>query len=266
MKLADLHTHSDNSPDGENSVIEICESSIAKGFSVIAVTDHCEIDCFYKDSYDVGYKQSYVEVKKAISVFNEQVKVLMGIELGQATSDLKIAEKVTSSIPYDIILGSMHSIPGHQDFAFLNYDEDDPEELFSEYLDELYNLACWGGFDVLTHLTYPLRYINGEQGFNLEPADFSMEIEKVLKEIIKRGIALEINTSGLRQKYGKTMPDLYCLKLYKNLGGELLTLGSDSHRAEDVGKGITEGIELAKQAGFDKYCIFRHRKPEFISI
>lgn len=262
----DLHVHSDNSPDGENSVMELCESSIAKGLSAIAVTDHCEIDYFYKDSYDVGYKQSYVEVKKAVSVFEKQIQLLMGVELGQATSDIGIAEKVTSTIPYDIILGSMHSIPGYRDFAFLDYSASDPEKLFSKYLEELYNLACWGGFDVLTHLTYPLRYINGEHGFNLDTADFSSEIEKVLKEIIKRGIALELNTSGLRQKYGKTLPDLYCLKLYKKLGGELLTFGSDAHRAEDVGKGIREGIELARKAGFRKCCIFKQRKPLFVSI
>lgn len=262
----DLHVHSDNSPDGENSVMKICESSIAKGLSFVAVTDHCEIDCFYKDSYDVGYRQSYFEVKKATSVFDAQINLLMGVELGQATSDLKIADTVTSTVPYDIILGSMHCIPGYKDFAFLDYSSSDPEKLFSKYLAELYNLACWGGFDVLTHLTYPLRYINGEHGFSLEPADFSAEIEKVLKEIIKRGIALEINASGLRQKYGKTMPDLFCLKLYKKLGGELLTFGSDAHRAEDVGKGIGEAAELAREAGFSKCCIFRQRKPELITF
>jgi histidinol-phosphatase (PHP family) len=266
LTLADIHVHSDNSPDGESSVMELCENAIAKGISFIAVTDHCEANAFYKDSYDVGVRQSFFEVRQAISVFKEQIRVLMGIELGQALENLEVAELVKSSISYDVILGSLHSLPGRDDFAFLKYDEIDVSVLFADYLEELYKLVCWGGFDVLAHLTYPLRYINGEHGLNLELADFSVGIEKVMRELIKRGIALEINTSGLRQQYGKTMPDLYCLKLYKSLGGELITLGSDAHRADDIGAGLMQGIALAKEAGFNRYCILVRRKPEFISI
>jgi histidinol-phosphatase (PHP family) len=266
LTIADFHVHSDNSPDGENSVIELCENAVSMGTDIIAVTDHCEVNTFYKDSYDVGVRQSFVEVKKAISVFNNQIQVFMGLELGQATFDLKTANMITSSLPYDVILGSMHSLPNRNDFSFLSYNSIDADSLFSEYLEELFKLICWGGFDVLSHLTYPLRYMNGEQGLNLSPCDFTPLIEKVMREIIIRGIALEVNTSGLRQKYGKTMPDLYCLKLYKSLGGKLITLGSDAHRAEDIGKGIPEGIKLLKQAGFDKYCIYKKRKPEFILI
>jgi histidinol-phosphatase (PHP family) len=246
--------------------MELCENAVAKGLSFIAVTDHCEANVFYKDSYNVGVRQSFFEVKKAVSVFKEQIRVLMGVELGQALENLDIAESVKSSVPYDVILGSVHSLPGLDDFAFIKYNEVDVNRLFLNYLEELYKLVCWGGFDVLAHLTYPLRYINGEQGLNLEPADFSAQIEKVMLEMINRGIALEINTSGLRQQYGKTMPDFYCLKLYKSLGGELITIGSDAHRADDIGAGLREGIELAKKSGFNKYCIFIRREPKFFSI
>ncbi len=265
MILADFHVHSDNSPDGENSVIELCESAINKGLSYLAITDHCEIDTFYKDRYNIGFRQSYIEVKKAVSVFNRQIFVCAGIELGQATVNTDVAESVTR-LPYDVVLGSMHCLPGKEDFAFLQYETADVKKLFSDYLYELLRLVNWGGFDILTHLTYPLRYINGEQGYNLKTEDFGDEIELVLKEIIKRGIALEINTSGLRQKIKSTMPDLFCVELYKSLGGEIITLGSDSHKAEDICAGIPQGIELAKLAGFNKYCVYRSRKPEFIAI
>lgn len=265
MILADFHVHSDNSPDGANSVIELCESAINKGLSYLAVTDHCEIDCFYKDRYNIGYRQSYFEVKKAIAVFEGQLSVCAGIELGQATADTVIAETVTA-LPYDVILGSMHALPGMDDFCFLNCEKEEASKLFDSYLDEVARLVDWGGFDSLAHLTYPLRYMNGEHGFGFKTENYGEKIEKILRKIIDRGIALEINTSGLRQKINSTMPDLFCLKLYKSLGGELLTLGSDSHSAEDVGAGIGQGMELAKKAGFSKYCIYKGRKPEFLAI
>ena len=265
MILADFHVHSDNSPDGCNSVIELCESAVSKGISYLAVTDHCEIDAFYKDRFNIGYRQSYVEVKKAISAFSQQIQVLAGIELGQATSDIAIAEDVTA-LPYDVILGSMHCMPGIGDFYYMDYKNMDVHKLFSDYFDELLRLVNWGGFDVLAHITYPLRYINGKHGYNLKTEDFGEKIEKVLREIIKRGIALEINTSGLRQPFNQIIPDSFCLSLYKSLGGELLTIGSDSHRAVDIGSGIPQGIEFIKQAGFTKYCIYKKRMPVFIVI
>lgn len=265
MILADFHVHSNNSPDGENSVTELCESAVSKGLSYLAVTDHCEIDSFYKDRYNISYKQSYSEVEKAASVFKNQLSVRAGIEIGQATADTVIAESVLR-LPYDVVLGSIHNLPGMEDFYFTDYDNSDVRKLFADYLGEVLRLVNWGKFDTLAHLTYPLRYINGEKGYNLDTEDFGEEIEKVLRELVNRELALEINTSGLRQKINRTLPDLFCLKLYKSLGGELLTVGSDSHRAEDIGKGITNGLELAKQAGFSKYCIYKGRKPEFVLI
>lgn len=265
MTLADFHVHSDNSPDGENSVIELCESAVAGGLEYLAVTDHCEIDTFYKDHYNMGYRQSYFEAHKAMAVFSGQLAVFAGVELGQATVDTGIAEDVTA-LPYDVVLGSMHSLPGKKDFFFLDYKGADVKGLFADYLRELLRLANWGGFDVLAHLTYPLRYINGEQGYNLKTEDFGDEIELVLREIVKRGIALEINTSGLRQKIGLTLPDIFCLELYRSLGGERITLGSDAHRKGDIGDGIEKGAILAKKAGFNRFCIYRKRKPEFIKL
>ena len=124
MILADFHVHSDNSPDGSNSVIELCESAVLKGLSYIAVTDHCEIDSFYKDRYNIGYRQSYIQAKKAVTIFKDQLQVRAGVELGQATGDLSIAGAVTA-LNYDFILGSMHALPGKEDFAFLSYGDTD---------------------------------------------------------------------------------------------------------------------------------------------
>lgn len=259
MIIADQHIHSDNSPDGYNSVIELCESAVAKKMKYISITDHCEVDTFYKDRYNIGYKQSYIEAKKAAMIFKDSLNVNIGIELGQALVNKNIADDILS-LPYDIVIGSMHALPDMEDFYFLHYENIDSKELFSKYLNEIKKLVEWGRFNTLAHLTYPLRYMNGEYNLCIKTEDFGDQIEEIFKELIERGLSLEINTSGLRQKYNNIMPDEFCLKLYKSLGGERITFGSDAHRSEDIAKGIAEGMKIAKSIGFEYYCIYNRNK------
>ena len=257
----DLHMHSENSPDGIHSVTFLCEKAIEKGIGCIAITDHCEINGFYEENYNVAVKQSFFDTRKAQVVFGDQLTICSGVELGQATHDFGLAEKVTGAFPFDLVLGSIHNLPGKEDFAFLDYSREDPEQLFGLYLDEMRRLVEWGRFDVLAHLTYPLRYMEGEYGYRFSPEPFREKILRIMDIMIRKGIGLEVNTSGLRQNLGKTMPDIWYLKLYKNAGGSLLTFGSDAHSADDIGSNIREGIETAEQAGFDSYAVYRNRKP-----
>ena len=115
-------------------------------------------------------------------------------------------------------------------------------------------------------MTYTLRYIEGDHGIHVDMKHYEEIIRESFKLLIQNGKGIEINTSGLRQKYGKTFPDLYWVKIYRELGGEIISLGSDSHCAADIGKGIAEGAEIARDAGFDYLCFFKERKPNFIKI
>lgn len=264
--LADMHTHSDNSPDGNHSVMLMVESAVQKGLQYYAITDHCEMQLFYKDNFSLAVKQSYFDIQKAANIFRGQIQVITGIELGQPTADIELSEKLLNDIPYDFVLGSTHYMPGMDDFCFLDYNKYNPTELFEKYLAEELRLAKWGGFDVLAHLTYPLRYIEGEFGYPIDIKKYEGEITQILKELIAKGKGLEINTSGLRQKLGRTMPDLWCVKLFRKLGGKIITFGSDSHFAEVIGANIEDGMKLAKEAGFNTYCIYQERKPVFLPL
>ncbi len=104
-----------------------------------------------------------------------------------------------------------------------------------------------GKFDVLGHLTYPLRYIQGEQGISVDMTPFDEVIREIFTILISSGKGIEINTSGYRQKYGMPFPNLPYVKLFKEMGGEILSLGSDAHKAEDLGKGLHDSAELAKR-------------------
>lgn len=265
MYFSDQHTHSDNSPDSKVSVTELCEAAVVKKLDSIAVTDHCEMDAFIADNYNISYRQAFVSVCKARDSFKGILKVNVGIELGQATADLAAADEVIE-LPYDIVIGSTHALPGMQDFFFLDYKNTDVKELFARYLAEEKKLAEWGKFDTLAHLTYPLRYINGVHGHNVKTSDFGDEITAVFKEIIKRGISLEINSSGLHQEICDTLPDRFCLELYKSLGGERITFGSDAHKTVDIGKDIDKAVDLAKDIGFNYYCLYNQRRPQEIKL
>ncbi len=266
MFLADQHTHSDNSPDGENSVMELCEAAVKRKISSFTITDHCEIDRFREDRYATVLRQSHFDVCKAQQVFAGQVELQLGVELGNALCDPDQAEKVPSLYSYDLVLGSLHHPKGVEDFAFLDYSTLDVPALLRQYFDELAQMVQWGHFDVLAHLTYPLRYIVGEHHIPVDLDDYREPVERVLRLLVERGIGLEVNTSGYRQPYGRPLPDLRCVQLYHSMGGRILTVGSDSHRTADLGANLEDGLRLARRAGFQSYCVFRRRKPEFVAI
>ena len=129
------------------------------------------------------------------------------------------------------------------------------------YFDELLEVIDWGRFDSLSHLTYPWRYIQGEHGLRLDMNRYLPKMEQVFQALIQKGKALEINTSGLRQSYGLTMPHLELLQRYHDLGGRLVTIGSDAHRWADVGAGLEQGMELLKLAGFHHIALYRNHEP-----
>lgn len=264
--LTDMHVHTNNSSDAEHSATKVCIGAIQKGLEIIAVTDHCEIDRYEVDGYERSVRQSFFDVLRARGIFEGKLEILQGIELGNVMCDPELAHQVIRTHPYDFVLGSLHHIKGVDDFAFLDYEKQDPKELLSAYYEEMEHMVDWGNFDVLAHITYPLRYINGEHKKGIDIRCFEGQITRVLKKAIDKGIGIELNTSGLRQAYGLTMPDFWGLSLYRDLGGSILTVGSDAHTQQDVGAGIRDGLWMAYKAGFTQTYVFRARHPVAVPI
>ncbi|NLP26991.1 MAG: histidinol-phosphatase HisJ family protein [Clostridiales bacterium] len=277
--MIDCHTHTSNSPDAKNTVPELCEQAIALGLDALAITEHCEVNRYYGiehydatpngyDTYhfDLDFEKSMKDNTLAKQKYHDKLNLISGIELGQATHDFELAEKIITDERLDFVIGSMHQLPNYDDFAFIDYNEVDiPSLLLENYL-EVLKLCKWGKFDVLGHLTYTLRYIVGNYGIDVDMKPYEEIIAECFKVLINKGKGIEINTSGLRQTYGRTFPDFNYIKLYKDLGGEILTIGSDSHSTYDLARGIPEGIELARLAGFVSTCYFKKRKPYFVNL
>lgn len=284
--LIDLHTHTNISPDGVNTPEEMCERAIELGLSAYAITDHCEVSTWFDEEYydkigarksdDPFVKYNYRDrfftgidyISRLKEKYDGRLNLLCGIELGQATQGWDGAEEVAACKKLDFIIGSLHQNRGEDDFGYLQYDNNNIlqiNKLLYDYFNEMLEMCIWGKFDTLGHLTYPLRYISAS-GIDIEMKPYEDMIIKIFTTLIEKGKGIEINTSGLRQAYGKTFPDLYYVKLFRNLGGEILTLGSDSHCIADLGKGIFNGAEIAKEAGFRYITYFKNRKPEFIRL
>lgn len=263
--MIDMHTHSDHSFDGNHPCMLLCESAVAKGLDGIAITDHCEIDSKELDFRAFATNQ-YFESYKAKKFFEGRLLVLQGLELGQAIYKKELAESILRKFKYDFILGSIHNLENMEDFYYLDYGKFDVPALLDEYFDTVYRLCVWNQFDSLAHLTYPLRYIKGEAGIDIDLSQFSDKIEAILKTLIQNGKALEINTSGLFQKLNETLPDKSIIRLFKELGGKYITIGSDSHYYNDLGRGIEQGMVLAKECGFDNIAVYQQREPYLIPI
>lgn len=270
---SDSHTHSHHSPDGADTVSAMYKRAVDLGLAYYTVTDHYE--CHDHDGsvhghdYRKGADGSCQAIEQAARELPGDTVLLTGVELGQPLQNLPAARHVLSKHDYDFVLASVHNIRNFEDFYFLDYQQMSISyisDLLAAYFQEILEMIQWGRFDALAHLTYPLRYIRGDAAI-----DISMEAQQpVLREIfallVEKQIALELNTSGLRQKIGCTLPDLPLLKQYYEMGGRLITIGSDAHRVDDLGKGIDEGLSLLQEVGFSAYTVYRNHVPLLLPL
>ena len=266
----DLHNHSLHSFDGSCTVSAMCEAAVSKGIGVFALTDHYEVGGFedINTDFDASFAQAAKDVSAAKKAFAPGLQLLFGIELGEPLEDVDRAHRAIAAHPFDFVLGSLHNAPGRRDFYY--YDpKDESFQLAYElecYFRGLLDIVHWGAFDSAAHITYPFRYIMERKG---EPFDFSPwddYIDAVVKALAHKGLALEINTSGLGKTPPYIMPEARWIKRFREVGGEKITIGSDAHRTENVGLGIAAGVSVAAAAGFRYLCYFSQRKPFYLPI
>ncbi len=265
----DLHMHTSSSFDGNFPASAMTESAIANGLATIAFTDHFDVDFYERHNLGVRQQTSYEDICSAQEKYSDKIRILRGIEMGQPTYELALTEKSLARYEYDFVIGSIHNLREMPDFGDLKYKEMNLDEIYSlldRYFEEELLLAKWNGFDTFAHLTYPMRYIVQAGRNEVGLSRYDEITDEIFRTLIANGKALEINTSGLRQPIGKTMPTENYVRRFKELGGEYLTLGSDAHFTEHVGAGIDNGYEIAEACGFEYVTYFKDRKPVRVKI
>lgn len=262
---SDCHNHSDRSPDGHQPIEAMLARAKELGLYAYTLTDHCECN-EYEEKYRERAARAWQAMEDALPP--QGLRFYRGIELGQPMQNLPGAQEAVAR-EYDFVIGSLHNLRGREDFYYMDaagMDMEDVHRRLEEYWDELLEMIAWGGFDSLGHLTYPLRYIQGVHGVRVDMGRHEEKVDEVFSALIAKGKALEVNTSGLRQELGETMPGLSLLKRYRALGGRLVTLGSDAHCTGDLGRGIDEGMELLKAAGFTEFAVYEKRRPVLLPL
>ena len=263
--LADMHTHTDSSPDSKAPIVSMCEAALRLGLPALAVTDHVEMTSFLADGYDKSSERSYRQTLEMRERYAGRLEILTGVELGEPMFDRERSARLLRGHPYDFVLGSLHNLEDGVDYFHYDYASADIGAVLDIYFRAELELVEMGGFQSLAHLTYPMRYMPEYK----RPADtrrWQDVIDTLFRRMAEQGIALEINTYGLRQAIGQTSPDLPLIRRFRELGGENITIGSDAHRPEDVGAGLETAAALALEAGFRDICQFREGKPVHIRI
>lgn len=264
--IPDYHVHSSISPDSQESYSNILNTAQKNGISELMLTEHFE---FFSDSYNSpsfhekyldNYYTQYCLLKQSNPT---SVHVGFGIEFGQPHLQLEMAKKFLKKYPFDYVIGSCHKID-NMDLSRYNYKITNIELLYNNYFSSLLEIIKNNLCDCLGHLDLFKRYA-AKQGISLNVPCENDYLQKVLKEAISHGIGIEINTSGIRYKIG-CMPSLDILKLYSQLHGEIVTLGSDAHCASDLQQDFDIALKYLKQAGFSYITHYQNRIPKMIKI
>jgi len=261
--IFDTHTHTTIS-DGANSPEEMLRAAAARGMKVLALTDHFDIHDRFPlplSKFDGAGRESSYELLTDLKQQDLGIKFIKGVEIGQAHQYKDVAENWLSSHDYDYVLASCHIVRGQRDFYGMDYSKNSPDKLLKQYFEELIELCSWGGenklIDALAHLTYPLRYMKGNPSLSGHKA----AIDELFTVMAKYEIALEINTGSVIP-----CPEFSQVKRFFELGGRLITIGSDSHSTGSIGVGVGKGIEIARAAGFTECVYYERRAPKFIKL
>lgn len=263
---ADVHMHCGFSNDSETRPENMVESAIAKGLSVICFTDHYD-----KDNLDWGDEaifdvESYFQKMVALQEeYRDRIDIRIGAEIGMQPYLAEYYQNFMAQHPFDFVIGSVHSVLEHDvalDFFQKHSDPEGYKIYFEEMLQDVQKIKS---YDVLGHLDYIVRYSNqGSKGFNLN--DYMDIIEEILKQVIAHGKGIEMNMSGLKYGLGAPHPQPEIIKRYRELGGEIITVGADGHIPEHIAYDYHLADDILKSCGFKYYTEFKGRKPVFVKI
>ncbi|MBM7614860.1 histidinol-phosphatase HisJ family protein [Alkaliphilus hydrothermalis] len=264
--MFDYHVHTTFSPDAKSPMEEVIKSGIEKNLKEICFTDHIDYDWDGKGN-DIRFDfDSYF---KTIDGFKEKYKdrisIKQGVEFGLQPHLIEKYQAVSRKYDFDFILCSVHSLRKEDLYQGVFFEGRPQQEAYNIYFEELAQVVdAYEDYSVLGHLDVIKRY--GGYDVILPLEHYHDFLVPLLKKIIHLGKGLELNTSGIRYNLGDFHPSLDILKIYRNLGGEIVTTGADSHQAHQVAYDFPHALEALSSIGFKYVCTFDKMKPAFHSI
>lgn len=270
---ADCHVHTEFSDDSVYPMEQVVQDAIEKGLDEICFTDH--VDYGIKKDWEEGdivwrygvplanvdYPQYLGKIRELQKKYEGRIGLKAGLEFGIQTHTIPKYEELFRKYPWDFILLSIHQVHDLEFWTGEFQNGKSQDAYNEEYYRELYDvISRFKDYSVLAHLDLIVRY-DPEGAWPFEKA--KPWIEKILKKVIEDGKGIELNTSSKRYGLSDLTPSRDILKLYHDLGGRIVTIGSDSHEPEHLGAYIDEAKEELKKLGFTEFCTFEKMEPVF---
>jgi histidinol-phosphatase (PHP family) len=263
----DYHVHTEFSYDCNLPLTESCPAAIAAGVTEIAFTDHVEHEPG-DDGFGYYRAEAYFQaIDEARARWGDRLTILRGAEVdfNERTADdvRRFMERYGDE--YDVVIGSVHYGDDRQIIFPDYFAERTLDEVFAPYFERIRLAVESGLFDTIGHLDLPKRYAP-QSHRNYDPLRYRALLEPVFEAMIARGVAFEINTSGLRQTPKTSMPGPAIVRWYADAGGRLITTGTDSHAAKTIGAGLETTLAMLPLCGIDAVASFRRRRPTLVPI
>jgi len=263
---ADYHLHTHHSTDSTAPMKDVIESAINKGLSEICFTDHLDLDYpeyedLPKDAFNLNVNAYRKEFDRYKEEYKDRIKLKFGVEIGMQAH---IAEKNSNFVKendFDFVIASIHLVDRKDPFYDGFWDSDTVQNIFKRYFETtLENLKLFNDYNVLGHLDYLARYApKGDTTYSYER--FKEQIDAILEYLVKNDKGLDLNSKALYSDMPFPNPHPKALKRFRELGGKILTFGSDAHRAENLSACFDKTRALALEAGFTEYYTFEKRVP-----
>ena len=278
--LADYHVHTEFSDDSVFALEDVCALAIERGIDEICITDHVDYDVrpdwdeYRRDpscakifegklSINVDYERYFPAIEAARERFAPMLAVKTGMEFGvqSHTAERFHALFEQHADAWDFIILSIHQV-GNEEFWNGTFQKGRTQDEYNmQYYEEMLRVVQrFDDWSVLGHLDLIKRYDAAGPWPDENARDIVAEI---MKEAIRRGKGIELNTSSIRYGLSDLTPSEGILRLYRDLGGRVLSIGSDSHKPEHLGAHIPMMRERLQAIGFTEFCTFDHMEPVF---
>lgn len=263
----DTHLHTSFSGDSDAAPDSMINMAMSLGLDGICITDHMDMD--YPNDPDLfllDLDAYFPALTRLQHKYHNILPVCIGIELGLQPHLSDIHKDLVNTHNFDFVIGSSHVVHGIDPYYPAYYEGRTEEEAYHEYFSSIIeNIRAFDDFDVYGHIDYVVRY-GPNRNANYSYENYRDVINEILKTLIEKGKGIEINTAGFRYGLGHPNPTEDILKRYRALGGEIVTLGSDAHKPEDIAYEFRKASDILKECGFAYYTVFEARKPIFIKL
>lgn len=267
--IGDYHVHTHFSSDCETLPRDIVTKAISLGMKEICFTDHVDFDYPPENGqimFRINMDEYFNELSSVKEEFRDRIKVKIGVELGLNPSIEKENTELVRSHDFDFVIGSSHIINGTDPYYPEFWEGKDTKNAIMSYFEAiLKNVTIYDDYDVYGHLDYIRRYVRNKDFVYLD-SDFTDITEMIFKNLIYKGHGIELNTRALTDGITPFIPTITLIKRYHDIGGEIITLGSDAHTLKKLGYAFTTAKDILINTGFKYITTFENRTPSFIPV